>query len=154
MHRPGASYCFCFYFHPCSPSICHSDSDLSEGSRKYSPSSETSVETQRACGKGGIAVLTGIFQCTHTHRGASTLAGRLERKWRTSQMLSQMSVTHIKEWLFGQIRLLFPLWMRQLFVLSEIQFLSPVFLSQEDSRKPTPLCVTIMASAARRKCSG
>uniref|UniRef100_A0A8C4EZ40 Leucine-rich repeat-containing protein 16B n=1 Tax=Dicentrarchus labrax TaxID=13489 RepID=A0A8C4EZ40_DICLA len=33
------------------PSICHSDSDLSEGSRKYSPSSETSVETQRACGK-------------------------------------------------------------------------------------------------------
>ncbi|XP_055779026.1 capping protein, Arp2/3 and myosin-I linker protein 3-like isoform X4 [Salvelinus fontinalis] len=33
-----------------SPSICHSDSDLSEGSRKYSPSSETSVETQRACG--------------------------------------------------------------------------------------------------------
>ncbi|XP_008405646.1 leucine-rich repeat-containing protein 16B-like isoform X1 [Poecilia reticulata] len=32
------------------PSICHSDSDLSEGSRKYSPSSETSVETQRACG--------------------------------------------------------------------------------------------------------
>ncbi|TKS75065.1 Capping protein [Collichthys lucidus] len=31
------------------PSICHSDSDLSEGSRKYSPSSETSVETQRAC---------------------------------------------------------------------------------------------------------
>ncbi|KAJ0065323.1 hypothetical protein NL108_007057 [Boleophthalmus pectinirostris] len=32
------------------PSICHSDSDLSEGSKKYSPSSETSVETQRACG--------------------------------------------------------------------------------------------------------
>ncbi|XP_022607125.1 capping protein, Arp2/3 and myosin-I linker protein 3-like [Seriola dumerili] len=32
------------------PSISHSDSDLSEGSRKYSPSSETSVETQRACG--------------------------------------------------------------------------------------------------------
>ncbi|KAJ7986465.1 hypothetical protein DPEC_G00340170 [Dallia pectoralis] len=32
------------------PPICHSDSDLSEGSRKYSPSSETSVETQRACG--------------------------------------------------------------------------------------------------------
>ncbi|XP_042271527.1 capping protein, Arp2/3 and myosin-I linker protein 3-like isoform X1 [Thunnus thynnus] len=32
------------------PSICHSDSDLSEGSRKYSPSSEASVETQRACG--------------------------------------------------------------------------------------------------------
>ncbi|XP_045906389.1 capping protein, Arp2/3 and myosin-I linker protein 3-like isoform X2 [Micropterus dolomieu] len=32
------------------PSICHSDSDLSDGSRKYSPSSETSVETQRACG--------------------------------------------------------------------------------------------------------
>ncbi|XP_044054279.1 capping protein, Arp2/3 and myosin-I linker protein 3-like isoform X1 [Siniperca chuatsi] len=32
------------------PSICHSDSDLSEGSRKFSPSSETSVETQRACG--------------------------------------------------------------------------------------------------------
>ncbi|KAM9479332.1 capping protein, Arp2/3 and myosin-I linker protein 3-like isoform 2-T2 [Salvelinus alpinus] len=32
------------------PSICHSDSELSEGSRKYSPSSETSMETQRACG--------------------------------------------------------------------------------------------------------
>ncbi|XP_077463787.1 capping protein, Arp2/3 and myosin-I linker protein 3-like isoform X1 [Stigmatopora argus] len=32
------------------PSICHSDSDLSDGSRKYSPSSETSVESQRACG--------------------------------------------------------------------------------------------------------
>uniref|UniRef100_A0A3Q2NNB3 Capping protein, Arp2/3 and myosin-I linker protein 3-like n=1 Tax=Fundulus heteroclitus TaxID=8078 RepID=A0A3Q2NNB3_FUNHE len=32
------------------PSICHSDSDLSDGSRKYSPSSESSVETQRACG--------------------------------------------------------------------------------------------------------
>ncbi|XP_030628535.1 capping protein, Arp2/3 and myosin-I linker protein 3-like [Chanos chanos] len=32
------------------PSICQSDSDLSEGSRKYSPSSDTSVETQRACG--------------------------------------------------------------------------------------------------------
>ncbi|KAM7410361.1 hypothetical protein PAMA_001685 [Pampus argenteus] len=38
------------------PSICHSDSDLSEGSRKYSPSSETSVETQRACGKGVIII--------------------------------------------------------------------------------------------------
>uniref|UniRef100_A0A8B9LHW0 CARMIL C-terminal domain-containing protein n=1 Tax=Astyanax mexicanus TaxID=7994 RepID=A0A8B9LHW0_ASTMX len=33
-----------------SPSLCHSDSDLSDGSRKYSPSSDTSVETQRACG--------------------------------------------------------------------------------------------------------
>ncbi|XP_072534764.1 capping protein, Arp2/3 and myosin-I linker protein 3-like isoform X2 [Salminus brasiliensis] len=32
------------------PSLCHSDSDLSDGSRKYSPSSDTSVETQRACG--------------------------------------------------------------------------------------------------------
>ncbi|XP_013978498.1 capping protein, Arp2/3 and myosin-I linker protein 3 isoform X1 [Salmo salar] len=32
------------------PSICQSDSELSEGSRKYSPSSETSMETQRACG--------------------------------------------------------------------------------------------------------
>ncbi|XP_028856749.1 capping protein, Arp2/3 and myosin-I linker protein 3-like [Denticeps clupeoides] len=32
------------------PSICQSDSDLSDGSRKYSPSSDTSVETQRACG--------------------------------------------------------------------------------------------------------
>lgn len=38
-------------FHPRSPSICHSDSDLSDSSRKYSPSSEASVETQRACGK-------------------------------------------------------------------------------------------------------
>ncbi|XP_062857207.1 capping protein, Arp2/3 and myosin-I linker protein 3-like [Trichomycterus rosablanca] len=32
------------------PSLCHSDSDLSDGSRKYSPTSDTSVETQRACG--------------------------------------------------------------------------------------------------------
>ncbi|XP_056271297.1 capping protein, Arp2/3 and myosin-I linker protein 3-like isoform X3 [Pseudoliparis swirei] len=32
------------------PSIGRSDSDLSEGSRKYSPSSETSPETQRVCG--------------------------------------------------------------------------------------------------------
>ncbi|KAJ8387626.1 hypothetical protein AAFF_G00151760 [Aldrovandia affinis] len=32
------------------PSICRSEGDLSDGSRKFSPSSETSVETQRACG--------------------------------------------------------------------------------------------------------
>ncbi|XP_076874284.1 LOW QUALITY PROTEIN: capping protein, Arp2/3 and myosin-I linker protein 3-like [Brachyhypopomus gauderio] len=32
------------------PSLCRSDSELSDGSRKYSPSSDTSVETQRACG--------------------------------------------------------------------------------------------------------
>ncbi|KAG5849766.1 hypothetical protein ANANG_G00075190 [Anguilla anguilla] len=32
------------------PSVCHSEGDASEGSRKVSPSSETSVETQRACG--------------------------------------------------------------------------------------------------------
>ncbi|XP_035385061.1 capping protein, Arp2/3 and myosin-I linker protein 3-like [Electrophorus electricus] len=32
------------------PSLCHSDSELSDGSKKYSPSSDTSVETQRACG--------------------------------------------------------------------------------------------------------
>ncbi|XP_036373398.1 capping protein, Arp2/3 and myosin-I linker protein 3-like, partial [Megalops cyprinoides] len=32
------------------PSICRSDGDVSDGSRKISPSSETSVETQRACG--------------------------------------------------------------------------------------------------------
>ncbi|KPP65126.1 leucine-rich repeat-containing protein 16B-like [Scleropages formosus] len=32
------------------PSFCRSEADLSDGSRKYSPSSETSVETQRACG--------------------------------------------------------------------------------------------------------
>lgn len=52
------SFLFC-----CSPSICHSDSDLSEGSRKYSPSSETSLETQRACGKA---------QTCRTHSHAST----------------------------------------------------------------------------------
>lgn len=46
-----------------SPSICHSDSDLSEGSRKYSPSSETSLETQRACGKAE----TRYFPHVHTH---------------------------------------------------------------------------------------
>lgn len=46
-----------------SPSICHSDSDLSEGSRKYSPSSETSLETQRACGKAE----TRHFPHVHTH---------------------------------------------------------------------------------------
>ncbi|KAG7455045.1 hypothetical protein MATL_G00252290 [Megalops atlanticus] len=32
------------------PSICRSEGDVSDGSRKFSPSSETSVETQRACG--------------------------------------------------------------------------------------------------------
>lgn len=45
---------FPFYLH--SPSICHSDSDLSDGSKKYSPSSETSVETQRACGKERLSL--------------------------------------------------------------------------------------------------
>lgn len=50
----------------CSPSICHSDSDLSEGSRKYSPSSETSVETQRACGKTDIIIKHGnLHTCIH-----------------------------------------------------------------------------------------
>ncbi|XP_048867473.1 capping protein, Arp2/3 and myosin-I linker protein 3 isoform X2 [Brienomyrus brachyistius] len=32
------------------PSICLSQGDTSDGSRKFSPNSETSVETQRACG--------------------------------------------------------------------------------------------------------
>uniref|UniRef100_A0A3B3T2F6 Capping protein regulator and myosin 1 linker 3 n=1 Tax=Paramormyrops kingsleyae TaxID=1676925 RepID=A0A3B3T2F6_9TELE len=32
------------------PSVCRSEDDLSSGSQKFSPSSETSVETQRACG--------------------------------------------------------------------------------------------------------
>ncbi|KAJ8268675.1 hypothetical protein COCON_G00138470 [Conger conger] len=31
------------------PSICQSEGDLSEGNRNFSPSSETSVESQRAC---------------------------------------------------------------------------------------------------------
>lgn len=53
------------FFHPGSPSICHSDSDLSDGSRKYSPCSETSVETQRACGKKTLPSNMAI--CTHTH---------------------------------------------------------------------------------------
>lgn len=48
------------FFFCCSPSICHSDSDLSDGSRKYSPSSETSLETQRACGKAQTC-------CTHSY---------------------------------------------------------------------------------------
>lgn len=57
------------FFYLCSPPICHSDSDLSEGSRKYSPSSETSVETQRACGKRDIIIKHGNFHtCIHTHR--------------------------------------------------------------------------------------
>uniref|UniRef100_A0A8C9TDK0 Capping protein regulator and myosin 1 linker 3 n=1 Tax=Scleropages formosus TaxID=113540 RepID=A0A8C9TDK0_SCLFO len=33
-----------------SPSICVSQGDLADGNRKFSPNSETSVETQRACG--------------------------------------------------------------------------------------------------------
>ncbi|KAI1901287.1 hypothetical protein AGOR_G00032760 [Albula goreensis] len=32
------------------PSICRADGEISDGGRKFSPSSETSVETQRACG--------------------------------------------------------------------------------------------------------
>ncbi|XP_056600094.1 capping protein, Arp2/3 and myosin-I linker protein 3 isoform X1 [Triplophysa dalaica] len=32
------------------PSIFHADGDVTDGSRKFSPSSESSVETQRACG--------------------------------------------------------------------------------------------------------
>lgn len=61
-------------FYLCSPSICHSDSDLSEGSRKYSPSSETSVETQRACGKRDITVKHGHSH-TRTHRSGRILPG-------------------------------------------------------------------------------
>lgn len=66
--------CLCFFYLR-SPSICHSDSDLSEGSRKYSPSSETSVETQRACGKRDIIIKhrnlhTCIHVQSHTQTGA------------------------------------------------------------------------------------
>ncbi|XP_069044911.1 capping protein, Arp2/3 and myosin-I linker protein 3 isoform X2 [Lepisosteus oculatus] len=32
------------------PTICRAEGELSEGSRKFSPNSDTSVETQRACG--------------------------------------------------------------------------------------------------------
>lgn len=91
------------FFYVCSPSICHSDSDLSEGSRKYSPSSETSVETQRACGKTDIIIKRGNL---HTRRQASmhvTWQIREEVGSRTSQMVSQMfflnfSATQITDW--------------------------------------------------------
>lgn len=48
---------------------------------------------------------------------------------------------------------------KQLFTHQLIHFFPPLFsppacLSQEASPRRTPLCVTIMASAARRKCSG
>lgn len=67
------------FFYLCSPSICHSDSDLSEGSRKYSPSSETSVETQRACGKRDIIIKHGnLHTCMHVQ--SHTQIGAHEHK--------------------------------------------------------------------------
>lgn len=99
------------FLYPCSPSICHSDSDLSEGSRKYSPSSETSVETQRACGKRDVIIKhRHLHTCipTHTHTEGQ---GQMHATWRsqedtgshTSQMVFQMfflscSATQTKEW--------------------------------------------------------
>lgn len=76
------------FFLCCSPSICHSDSDLSEGSRKYSPSSETSLETQRACGKAQ----------THRRRSYASKnkkqhpsSNRLSQKWKIIHLDKQFS---------------------------------------------------------------
>lgn len=49
-----------FFF---SPSIFHADGDVTDGNRKFSPSSESSVETQRACGEGNISTYS---SCIHT----------------------------------------------------------------------------------------
>lgn len=75
-------------FYLCSPSICHSDSDLSEGSRKYSPSSETSVETQRACGKRRYRQ-TWPFPRTHAH-GDTFCQAEEELSLRASHTFSQI----------------------------------------------------------------
>lgn len=77
------------FFFGCSPSICHSDSDLSEGSRKYSPSSETSLETQRACGKARACR-------THSHaskkkRVEHPLESCLPQKWKIIHLDKQLS---------------------------------------------------------------
>ncbi|KAI2667766.1 Capping protein, Arp2/3 and myosin-I linker protein 3 [Labeo rohita] len=47
MHCESPSLPSLFFF---SPSIFHADGDVTDGNRKFSPSSESSVETQRACG--------------------------------------------------------------------------------------------------------
>lgn len=142
-----------------SPSICHSDSDLSEGSRKYSPSSETSLETQRACGKAE----TCHFPHIHTH--PVTLPSK--KKCVTSSI--KPSLTEIGDYSSGQTRpftpIFFPflslqkeaaalIYVFPFFFLSLVLCLPPACLSQEASQRRTPLCATIMASAARRKCSG
>ncbi|KTG38520.1 hypothetical protein cypCar_00040253 [Cyprinus carpio] len=45
------------------PSIFHADGDVTDGNRKFSPSSESSVETQRACGERNISTYS---SCIHT----------------------------------------------------------------------------------------
>uniref|UniRef100_A0A8C1NBS5 Capping protein regulator and myosin 1 linker 3 n=1 Tax=Cyprinus carpio TaxID=7962 RepID=A0A8C1NBS5_CYPCA len=47
MHCESPSTLSLFFF---SPSIFHADGDVTDGNLKFSPSSESSVETQRACG--------------------------------------------------------------------------------------------------------
>lgn len=74
----------------CSPSICHSDSDLSEGSRKYSPSSETSLETQRACGKA------------QTWRTRSHASKRTKKKEMCGASFIKPSLTEMEEHSSGQ----------------------------------------------------
>lgn len=166
-----------FYFS--SPSICHSDSDLSDGSRKYSPSSETSVETQRACGKRDIIIKhenlhAFIHMQSHTQIGAHAhkLADSAGN-WLT-HFTNVLPDVLFKVFCHTNKRLI--IWTtvsvciflhflccyrrrKQLFTHQLIHFFPPLFsppacLSQEASPRRTPLCVTIMASAARRKCSG
>lgn len=148
-------------FYVGSPSICHSDSDLSEGSRKYSPSSETSVETQRACGKTDLlikhvlsAVLCLAGWKRTWHLGLANAPPDVQLKAVVQTKDRSTRGMHACE--FAPI-----LCQKQLLVSSltplfcfPLLFSSPVCVSQEASRRPMPLCVTIMASAARRKCSG
>lgn len=138
-----------------SPSICHSDSDLSEGSRKYSPSSETSLETQRACGKAEER----HFAHVHTH--PDTYASQILCVISFIKPSHRNRIIHLdkhglsllffhfchcrRKQLLSSICSLF---------LSLVLCLPPARLSQEASQRRTPLSATIMASAARRKCSG
>lgn len=52
MHCESPSLPPLFFF---SPSIFHADGDVTDGNLKFSPSSESSVETQRACGERNIS---------------------------------------------------------------------------------------------------
>ncbi len=119
-----------------------------------------------------IGICTHAYTCSHTHR-----QGHMNTNWQiqeevgshTLQMVSQMfflkcSVTQIKDWLFGQMFLcafssIFSPAIAEGSSCSHsffppLLFFPPACLSQEASQRHTPLCATIMASAARRKCSG